>query len=509
MNPFRRHLVPAALVAALMMVISTAVSGTVPPPTSGFWGKVGTIGPKDDSYEWPDRSVTYALDRDVTFAEHQGRLYAIWSSMTDGDTLLMSHYDDEKGSWDRPIEVLPMDDVLDRHPTAVEYHGRLYVAWERGREVMDIYYTSYNATEGSWLAPAKVFSGHDGDRDYDETPRLAVYKDRLFLAWATMNLDIGIDTDFNIVLCEYDGSFACGKDRAHVPSLIDTPLNGPDVEPSLEVFDGLLWVAWATRDPVFSRGTDKDIVVRNFDGTGWSQVGEVTGPDVGVGNLTPDDGRPFMKASGDMLFVAWEGTLVEDLKDSDILIGHHKAGEPVTVWSAPGTVSRPGNRAWDGSPAIALLEGTLYVAWSTKDPEVKGGGDQDIVMRGFDGEKWGDISEVTHEPARAGHYLGDEDMVPAIIVHGQNGLDRIFLAWQVQYGEVLDNDILWRSYSHEPLGRGIERLAGGLFGIFLLGLLIMAPTILGGDGPGHGPKDKGNGKGRSKRPGQARGGRRH
>ncbi|NIP36156.1 MAG: hypothetical protein GWN18_14520, partial [Thermoplasmata archaeon] len=85
----------------------------------------------------------------------------------------------------------------------------------------------------------------------------------------------------------------------------------------------------------------------------------------------------------------------------------------------PTNLSREGELIRVAGFDVAVHQGLLYVVWSTPDPEVTDGTDNDLVYRTFDGSSWGPIIQVLPGDA------GGEDVLPA----ATSTDDGLLVAW--------------------------------------------------------------------------------
>ncbi len=100
----------------------------------------------------------------------------------------------------------------------------------------------------------------------------------------------------------------------------------------------------------------------------------------------------------------------------------------------------------DFSPCSAIFQNKLYVVWQTNDPSISDGTDDDLVIRSFDGEVWGLVTEITLE--------SDEypDHDPQMIVHDKH----LHVTWQGWDEKNSTEIIMCRSFNGETWS-SIER----------------------------------------------------
>jgi len=106
-----------------------------------------------------------------------------------------------------------------------------------------------------------------------------------------------------------------------------------------------------------------------------------------------DDMMPNICAYRDGLWLVWQSTS-EDVTsgtDQDIVVKTFN-GE---TWGDAEELSSSGNVGADTTPVSIVFNSNLYVAWATNDATDSTGSDWDIVIRHHDGTGWGSIMEIT------------------------------------------------------------------------------------------------------------------
>ncbi len=121
--------------------------------------------------------------------------------------------------------------------------------------------------------------------------------------------------------------------------------------------------------------------------------------------------------------------------DTDIVVKSYDGNS----WKSPVELSSLDNDQADASPSSVVFNGNLYVAWSTNDMNDSTGNDWDIVFCYYDGTNWGEVQEVTD--------AGDtgDDYSPQFCVFS----GKLYLAWQSWDNSTSDGDdadIIVRSF---------------------------------------------------------------
>jgi hypothetical protein len=200
----------------------------------------------------------------------------------------------------------------------VTYKDVLYLIWEAndagaGRTV--IYMSSDKG--GGWSTPEPIYTipiqGYK-----DAFPKLVEYQDpatggdELWAVWRTLDGEgatMKAPGDMDIIMRRVDG----GPSGPYYPV---NPVNdrGDDSRPNAIVYDGRLYLIWQTNDEATSDGSDRDIVMRWFDGQNLSPVEPLSMPgdrcesvviDTEPHNLG-DDEFPSVATYRGRLFVLWE-----------------------------------------------------------------------------------------------------------------------------------------------------------------------------------------------------------
>jgi hypothetical protein len=174
-----------------------------------------------------------------------------------------------------------------------------------------------------------------------------------------------------------------------------TPRTDSDGEygPKMAEYNGEMWVIWQSYDEnITDGGTDSDVVVRMFDGTRWDRIIDLSAPLDGL-----EDDIPQIIAYGGKLYAIWsKGDGKATAGGLNELVYRAYDG---TAWGPETRISGVREDGLNTYERCEVYDGRLYVIWKTTDPNycrhANNGWDIDIVYRAFDGEKWGDILEIT------------------------------------------------------------------------------------------------------------------
>lgn len=299
-------------------------------------------------------------DKDVDFIEFQDLLYMAWDSEddtitngTDRDIVLRTY---DGLNFGPIVELSTIGDTgQDFLPQLEVFNDKLYVVWETRDPItsdgtdMDIVYRSFDGT--IWSPIEEITPVGDASSDY--IPQVEVFDDRLWVVWRTDNPSLGWSTDADIVLRSFDGS-AWGSYEEVTP----TTNFGTDLGPCLSAYNGQLYVAWATNDAVTSSGGDWDIVVRSRTSTAWNPVVEITNiTDSGDDGNDPID----MATYQGKLVVAWgtDDSTTSDGGDYDVVMREFDG----TSWAPIVEVTNPGDSSGDNIPHLQEYNDKLFITW--------------------------------------------------------------------------------------------------------------------------------------------------
>jgi len=216
-------------------------------------------------------------------------------------------------------------------------------------------------------------------------PALAVYKDKLYMAWRGCG-------DDGMWFSYYDGDLWAPQQRA----LGDF---GKSNAPALATYNGKLYMAWR------SIGDDPAIYYSEFDGSLWKPQQKAR--DFGTSHV------PALAFYNGKLYMAWQG-----------------CGGDTKIWFSyfDGASWKPqqiaiGEQGTSQAPTLASWNGKLYMAWRSI------GDDPAIYYSNFDGSLWkipGKVRDIctSHAPALA-------------VFH-----NKLYMAWQGCGGDTR----MWVSY---------------------------------------------------------------
>ena len=223
-------------------------------------------------------------------------------------------------------------------------------------------------TMEKYLGGVEVYTSH--------SPALAVYNDKLYMAWR------GKDLDEHIRFAYFEGNCWSMQKTAQAQREDEVCTSH---SPALAVYNGKMYMAWK------GMGDDEQIWFSFFDGNRWSLQQQV--PDVWTSN------SPALAEYNGKLYMAWKGMGDDERIWFSYFDGKRWSEQQVApdVWTSH-------------SPALAVYHGKLYMAW-------KGMGDDErIWFSYFDGKRWTAQQLAT----------GNTSHGPALAVYNGN----LYMTWK-------------------------------------------------------------------------------
>ena len=211
-------------------------------------------------------------------------------------------------------------------PALAYYKGDLYAAWRGVGANEDVFYSADNGVRWS---PQEKVSGAWGSALTSNPPALAVYDGNLYAAWTDA-------TGSEIWYSAFNGS--SWSDEATVSGSSWSALT--DRGPALGVFHGKLYAAWT--------GPPKDLIwFSGFDGSSW-------GTQTSINETTSDAPALIGDPANGFLLVAWTTAAHK--------LDYTFQGGPVPEKTLPGAST-------NDSPALAVIDFTVYVAWTARSTD--------------------------------------------------------------------------------------------------------------------------------------------
>jgi hypothetical protein len=305
-----------------------------------------------DGAAWQLEEEVNVDDRDIDqfvpdVAADGGTAHVVWHDPTNGDYDIM--YRKKSGAVWGPLEEMSSDVAteIQQNPVVAASGGKVYVAWQDGREGdWDIYFRYHDGV--AWGSVQEV--NIDAGTEAQTLPAIAAGGGRAYVVWE--NAAGGADKD--ILLRVFDGA-SWGTILEVSQDSSGEVQNVPDV-----AYDaGKVHVVWEE-----FRTTDRDIYYRSWDGSSFSSIQEIS-----VDSGTEFQDMPAVAAEFGKVHTVW---VDRGDGDWDIVYRQHDGSS----WLAPQEISADTGSENQWYPDIAADGGVVHVVW-----EDQGDGDNDIFYR--------------------------------------------------------------------------------------------------------------------------------
>jgi hypothetical protein len=329
-------------------------------------------------------------------------------------------------------------------PAMTAYDGKLYVYWNShawsGADVFQVVLRVYDPATGTWDEPRPISDMVEGG--IAAGARAVEHDGRLWFAWQARYPYEGNGTEPGI---EIHGRWTDGDAWGDVIH-ISNGLAGADTEPFLLSSGGELHVAWGHDHPVTPGNADIHHRVMDEDGQ-WGEVvdGLGAGPDRNEKKVKLFDwnGTPVMLWQSD-------GINTRGQVYSDVMLMLLQDGE----WGTPRLVSPPGKDSGNVVPTAEVFRDRLYIAWATGDDGITTGSDLDVVLRDFDGERFGDIVTISPVDTHVDENPSDDGSVD-LFIYGGN----LYAVFDAIFSPVTDGpnkDVLLRYVGYDMDADGVD-----------------------------------------------------
>jgi hypothetical protein len=343
-----------------------------------------------------------------------------------------------------PFELwnVSMDEEEDEFPDLFPAGDHLGLVWSREFEDPTSYQlVMRRMTRGSW-SPESHASLPDPAAAFNGSPRWlnlnavgATFKGLVYVAWASNDPLYTSGADHDVLLRALDPATSTWGEVVSV-----TPgSTSEDRLPSIAVMGDRLVIAWVTNRPG-AGGGDDDVVLRTYDGAAFSGVVDVSTGDDGVKDWAPD-----IAVVGGRLGIAWErNNVTERVDDYDVMYAEWD-GDAITT--PPTLVSTVPSRV-DRSARVGEVASRPFVVWESY-PGPGGLGGPSILGRSMGPAPAHDVVNITRPGA------GPMNVQPALVSAGGVG----YVVWTT-FDDALshgaDADVVMRSYDGTSLGAVVE-----------------------------------------------------
>lgn len=260
-------------------------------------------------------------------------VHVVWQDPVNGDWDIM--YRSRSGGVLGPIEEINMDMGFEtqQNPRVAAYGGHVYVVWQDGRDGdWDIYFREHDGV--SWGAIDEI--SIDSGTEFQTWPCVAVGGGRVYAVWTDAG---GGDTD--IVMRVHDG-----MSWGAITEVSQDATNEPQDEPDMTYDSGKLHVVWQG-----IQGADKDIFHRSWDGTSFSAIQEIS-----IDGGVEFQDIPSVAAEFGRIHTVWA-----DRGDGDWDIVYRQFDG--SSWLPIEDVSTDGGTENQWNPYVATDNGVVHVVW--------------------------------------------------------------------------------------------------------------------------------------------------
>jgi hypothetical protein len=266
-------------------------------------------------------------------AAEGSNVHVVWQDPINGDWDIM--YRSRSGGVLGPIEEVSVDIGIEaqQYPRAAVSSGTLHVVWQDGRDGdWDVYYRSHDGV--SWSGVQELSA--DVGTEAQTFPCVAAGGGRVYVAWVDAG---GGDTD--IMMKVFNGVSWGAITEVSVDST-----NEDQDEPDISYDSGKLHVVWQE-----VQGTDRDIFHRSWDGASFSSITEIS-----IDSGTEFQDVPSVAAEFGKVHTVWA-----DRGDGDWDIVYRQFDG--SIWTAIQEVSGDAASENQWNPYVASDNGVVHVVW--------------------------------------------------------------------------------------------------------------------------------------------------
>jgi hypothetical protein len=345
------------------------------------------------------------------------------------------------------INVSSLDTIPEGYghrPAMMVYQEKLYVWWNShawsGADIFQVVLRIYDPATETWDDPRPISEAPEGGIAAGASA--AVHGDRMWFAWQARYPLEENETDPGL---EIYGRWTDGTDWGPVIR-ISNGLPGQDTEPAVITSDGTLHVAWSHDDPVTPGNADIHHTMMDAEGT-WSEVNEGLGNGIGRNEKKVEmldwNGTPVLLWQSD-------GINQRGQVYSDVMVMLYQDGG----WSTARLVSPPGSDSGNVVPTGVVFRDILYIGWATGDDGITIGTDLDVVIRDYDGERFGDIVSLSPSDTHVENNPSDDGSVDLFVFEGN--LYAVFDAIFSPVTDAPNKDVILRYIGYDHDGDGVD-----------------------------------------------------
>lgn len=260
-------------------------------------------------------------------------VHVVWQDPVNGDWDIM--YRSRSGGVLGPVEEINIDQGIEtqQNPRIAVSGTHVYVVWQDGRDGdWDIYFREHDGVSWGTIEEISIDSGIE----FQTLPCVAVGGGRVYVVWTDAG---GGDDDIVMRVRE-------GLSWGVIREVSQDGTNEPQGEPDISYDAGRLHIVWQG-----IQGTDKDIFYRSWDGSSFSSIQEIS-----IDSGVEFQDVPSVAAEFGKVHTVWA-----DRGDGDWDIVYRQFDG--SSWLPIEDVSIDGGTENQWNPYVATDNGVVHVVW--------------------------------------------------------------------------------------------------------------------------------------------------
>ncbi|GGD82166.1 S-layer homology domain-containing protein [Paenibacillus nasutitermitis] len=237
--------------------------------------------------------LNVSLNQDANgpaLAAYEGYLYAIWEEVTAGNKKVIRVKKFDGSQWETADGGVSLNgsgsSANNQSPVLAVYKDDLYAAWlgnNNGGTDKKVQIKKFDGN--SWTTDASDLTLVPGG--FTNQLQFTVYQDKLYLTWSESTLS---SPSLNYISVFQKSGTSSWTNVSGATGLSDP--SKPMVSPAIQAYNGLLYAVW--RD-----GNTATFLIKSYDGSAWSQVGN------GTLDTSGNAAQPQLAVYNDQLFLSW------------------------------------------------------------------------------------------------------------------------------------------------------------------------------------------------------------
>jgi len=321
------------------------------------WPDIFLDNSNDIYFVWVDRAIIDGNNNDMDIFYRQ-----LWSNSILSNTEVISKEVDYGNSTNPKIVVNSSGDIFVVWEDMGEYQGN-------GND-SDIMCRIWHKNLMTWSAIVTL-TNYTNDSN-STNPALAVDGENVYIAWSEEGNYAGSGTDQDIIFCLWNGT------NWTEPIVISNNSNGESINASITTYNGEICISWEDINNISNNGMDKDIFMKKFQDTIWSDVMVISNHTNDGTSEAPD---LAFDAEGN-IHIVWsdDGKILPDNNNRDIIYRRWDANKD--KWSEYIGISNDLNDRDSIEPRICVAEsGCIKIVWADNGNINQSGDDFDIIYK--------------------------------------------------------------------------------------------------------------------------------